>query len=110
MYYQGKEFIGHEFRKFLFEKEYMITAKASKDGNTTSKAILEWIHQVLGNIVQHFNVQQTYVDENDPWTGILDAGAFVIRLTTSRQKGYSPGQLVFFRNMILPIKYRVDWD
>ena len=56
-----------------------------------------------------FNVQQTYVDENDPWTGILAAAAFAIRSTTSRKKGYIPGQLIFGRDMILPIKHRVDW-
>ena len=26
------------------------------------------------------------------------------------QKGYSPGQLIFGRDMILPIKYTVDWE
>ena len=78
MYYQGKEFIGHEFRKFLFEKEYMITAKPSNDGNTTSKAILEWIHQVVAKLVQTFNIQHTYVEKNDPWTGILAVAEFSI--------------------------------
>ena len=75
-----------------------------------SNAILERIHQVLGSLVPTFNVQQTYVDKNDPWTSMLDAAAFVILSTTSRIKGYSPGQLIFGRDMILPIKHRVDWE
>ena len=40
----------------------------------------------------------------------MAAAAFAILSTTSRQKGYSPGQLVFGRDIILPIKHRVDWD
>ena len=57
-----------------------------------------------------FKVQQTYIDKNDPWTGILAAAAFAIRLTISSQKGYSPGKLIFGRDMILLIKQRVDWE
>ena len=75
-----------------------------------SNAILERNHQVLGNIVRTFNIQQTYVDENDLWTGILAASAFSIRSTTNKQKGYSPGQLIFGRDIILRIKHRVDWE
>ena len=44
-----------------------------------SNAVLERIHQVLGNLVQTFNIpNQTYVDENDLWKGILAAAAFEI--------------------------------
>ena len=60
-----------------------------------SNAVLEQIHQVLGNLVRTFNIQQTYVDKNYPWTGILDASAFAILSTTIRQKYYSLGQLIF---------------
>ena len=59
-YYQGKEFIGHGFKKSLIETEYGITAKPSTSGHTMSNAILEQIHQVLGKIVQDFNIQHTY--------------------------------------------------
>ena len=56
-----------------------------------------------------FNIStQTYVGEDEPWTGILAAAAFAIRSTTNRQNLYSPGQLIFGRDMILPIKHRVD--
>ena len=74
-----------------------------------SNVALEKIHQALGNLVQNFNISQTYVDENYPWTGILAAVEFAILSTTNRQKCYSPGPLVFGRDMILPIKHKVDW-
>ena len=76
-----------------------------------SNAVLERIHQVLVNLVRTFNIStQTYVDEYDPWTGILSAAAFSVCLTTKRQKYYSLGQWIFGRDMILLIKYRMDWE
>ena len=52
-----------------------------------SNAVLEMIHQVLGNIIHTFNIfTQTYVDEDDLWTGILSAAAFAIFSKTNRQK------------------------
>ena len=71
----------------------------------------ERIHQVLGNLVRNVNVfTHTYIDKNDPRTGILAAAVFAIYSTNKSQKGYSPGQLIFCRDMILPIKHRVDWE
>ena len=59
-----------------------------------SNAVLEQVCQVLRNLVHTFNIStQTYVDENDPWTGILAAAAFAIHSTTNRQKCYSMGKL-----------------
>ena len=57
----------------------------------------------------NFTIIQTYVEEDDPWSFILAAAAFVILQTTYRLKGYSLGQLLFGRDMILPIKHKVDW-
>ena len=78
-----------------------------------SNSVLESIHQVLWNLVQTFNIStQTYVDKNDPWTGILAAEAFAICSKTNGQKGYSPGQLIFFRDVILHIDdtlNMIDW-
>ena len=55
-------------------------------------------------MVRIFNIStEIYVDEYNPWTGILSAAAFAILSTTDRQKGYSPGQLIFGGNRILPI-------
>ena len=77
-YDQGSEFIGHEFRKFIIETEYGITAKPRTLVNPTSNAILKWIHQFLGNIVQNFNIKETCVDKDDPRLVILAAEAFEI--------------------------------
>ena len=31
------------------------------------------IHQALGNLVRTYNLQETYVDDADPWMGVLEA-------------------------------------
>ena len=53
-----------------------ITVKPITLGYPTSNEILEHIHQVLGNLVRNFNITQTYVDIDDPWSGILAAESF----------------------------------
>ena len=80
-YYQVTEFIGHEFRR----RKKRISAKPSTSGNTMSNMILGQIQQVLGNLVRIFNISQTYVDEDDPWTGILAAKVFAIISTINMQ-------------------------
>ena len=52
-----------------------------------SNAVLEQIHQVLGNLVQTFNISKTYVDGNDLCMGILAAASFANISTINRKKG-----------------------
>ena len=75
-YGQGSEFIGHDFRKPLIETEYGITDAPSTLVNPMSNAVLEWIHRVLGNLVRTCNINQSYVDKDDPWSVILYAADF----------------------------------
>ena len=42
--------------------------------------------------------------------GILVESAFKIRSKANRLKGYTTGQLVCWRDMIIPIKHNVDWE
>ena len=62
------------------------------------------------NLVRDFIISETYVDKNDPWTEILLSSDFAIHSTTNSLKCYSPGQLVFGRDMIIPKKYKMDWE
>ena len=74
-----------------------------------SNISLERIHQVLRNLGRNFNIYQTYVDKYYPWTDILSAAEFAISSKNNRVKGYSLGQLVFGRDIIIPIKREVYW-
>ena len=72
--------------------------------------IMEWIHQVLGNLARTCNITQTYVDKDDPCLFILAAAALGILLAKNRLNGYIPVQLVFGSDIILLIKHKVDWE
>ena len=80
-YDRGGEFLSREFKNILIEQEYGIKTKTASSRNPQANTIIERIHQVLGNIIRSFNLHDTYVDEADPWMGILAAVAFVVRAT-----------------------------
>ena len=42
--------------------------------------------------------------------GILTETSFDIHSTQHRLKGYTQGQLIFSRDMIIPIKYSAYWE
>ena len=109
MYDQGVEFLGHEFKNSLIENEYGIKTKSDSPGNPQSRAIIEILHQVLGDLVRTYNLQETYIDDVDPWMGILEAAAFAVSSTYHTNKCKSPSQLVFGQKMILPINHVADW-
>ena len=108
-YDQEGYFIGHKFKISMIEQEYGIKMKPDSPGNPQANATIEIIHQVLGNLLLAYNQQETYLDDADPWIGILAASAFAVRSTYHQTKKKSPGQLVFGRNMILPINHIDNW-
>ena len=87
----------------MIEKEYVIKTKPTSSGNPQANAIIDIIHQLLGDLIRYFNLQDTYVDDADPWMIILATAAFAVRATYHRTKQKSPCRLVFGRDMILPI-------
>ena len=70
---QGGELLGNGFKSILIEQQYGIKTKPASPGNTQANTTIEIIHQVLGNIVRTYNLQEKYVDDADPWMGILVA-------------------------------------
>ena len=64
--------------------EYKITVKPSTLVNPIYDEILKQIHQVIVNLVLTCNINQTYDDKDDPWSGILAAAEFVILSTNNR--------------------------
>ena len=107
-YDRGSEFIGHEFQKML--DDYGVKKKPITTRNPQANAIVERVHQVIGNIVRTFELQENYLDEDDPWAGILAATAFAIRSTYHTTLQKSPGQLVFGRDMIFNIQHTANWE
>jgi hypothetical protein len=106
---RGKEFIGHDFQNML-KNDYGIKRKPITTRNPQANAIVERIHQVIGNIVRSFELQENYLDEEDPWKGILSATAFAVRSTYHTTLQKTPGQLVFGRDMIFNIQHTANWE
>jgi hypothetical protein len=55
-------------------------------------------------------LENNYLDEVDPWKGILSATAFAIRSTFHTTLRNTPGQLVFGQGMILNVKHEANWE
>ena len=106
---RGSEFIGHDFRDMM-TRDYGVKEKPITVRNPQANAILERIHQVIGNIIHTFELQENYLDEDDPWKGILSATAFAVRATYHTTLQKTPGQLVFGRDMIFNIKHVANWE
>ena len=100
---------GGEFMKEFAEslKEYGINKSTITTRNPQANAILERVHQTIGNIIRTFQFED--LDEDDPWSGIISAAAFSIRATVSTTTGHSPMQMVYGRDAILNIKHTVNW-
>ena len=72
IYDRGSEFKAevHE----MIKKDYGIKAKPISTCNLQANAILERIHQTIGNMIRTFKVYDNDgIDDDDPWSGILAA-------------------------------------
>ena len=49
--------------------------------NPQANATVECVHQVIGNMIRTYELEDNYLDENDPWGGILSATAFAVPST-----------------------------
>ena len=102
---RGTKFMA-EFAK-MCQNEYDVKRKPITTRNPQSNAIIERIHQTIGNIIRTFDVSN--IVNNDPWSGILAATMFAVRAKYHTKIQSSPMQLVFVRDAILNIKHVADW-
>ena len=72
------EFLGHAFKNIIIKYEYEIKAKCASTKNPQANSILERIHQVIVNLIWTSNLKNNYIDEDDPWSGILATTAFAV--------------------------------
>ena len=79
--------------------------------NLQTNAIVERVHQFIGNIIHTFPIQDMDLDNEDSWEGILLFTMFIMRSsvhTITHQHALS--QLVFGRDAILNIKHKANWQ
>ena len=102
---RGTEFMA-EFSTMLVN-DYGIKKKPITKRNPQANAIVERVHQTIGNMIRTFQVQD--LDESDPWAGILSAVAFAVRATVHTTTQATPMQLVFGRDAVLNIQFQANW-
>ena len=102
---------GNEY-KAVFEQlrlNYSMKRCKSSAYNPMSNGIIERVHQVLNNCLRTFELSERELDETNPWGQFLSATSFAIRSTVHTTLEASPAQLVFGRDMILPLSFKANW-
>ena len=107
VYDRGSEFLA-EFAEMI-EEDYGIKRYPITKRNPQANAMIERIHQTVGNLIRTFEVNETEVDEDDPWSGILAAVMFATRATFHTTLRATPMQLVFGRDAVLNTKFKANW-
>ena len=107
-YDRGNEFMA-EFAEMI-KKEYGIKSKPITKRNPQANAIIERVHQTLGNMIRAHQPQLRELDEDDPWGGMLSAITFAIRSTFHTTLQATPMQLVFGRDAILNTQFQANWN
>jgi transposase InsO family protein len=103
-YDRGIEFISKDFPSMI-KNDHGIKEKPGTVTNPQANAIVERLHQVIGNIIRTFELESKHLNEDDPWKGILSATAFAVRSTFHASLQSTPGQLVFGSDTIFNIQH-----
>ena len=69
-------------------------------------ALIERVHQVLGNFFRTFELENRELDEDNLFKEFLTAAAYAIFSSHHRTLDATPEQLVFGRDMVLPIQFK----
>jgi hypothetical protein len=113
--YPRPQFVGLDngihFKRYFKDlcDNYGLKRKHSTEYNPQSNGIIERVHQVLGNVMRAFELEERELDQSNPWDEFLTAAAYAIRSTHHTTLQASPAQLVFGRDMLLPVKFVADW-
>ncbi|GAX22752.1 putative transposase [Fistulifera solaris] len=114
--YPRPQFIGFDNggeNKGVFKKmtdNYGLTRKPSTTHNPQSNGIIERVHAVLSDMLRTFELEERELDPIHTWKDFLSSVAFAIRATYHTTLEATPAQLVFGRDMILPITFRANWE
>ena len=108
VYDRGSEFMG-DFAQMV-TTDYGIKKRPITVRNPQANAIIERIHQTLGNILRTFELFKDADANDNIWDGILSAVMFALRATYHTTTQATPMQLVFGRDAILNAKFQADWE
>ena len=90
-------------------KSFGITPAPTTVRNPSANFV-ERTHQTLGNVIRAMDLENVTMDVKDPWSGILANAAWAIRSTVHTVLDATPGQIIFGRDMLFDLSFRVDWN
>ena len=88
-----------KFREMIIN-DYGVKIRSIISRGPQAQAILERVHQRIGNILCTFIVQNIVMGDKNLWDIILVSTMFIIRATVHTNAQYTPAQLVFGHNSI----------
>ena len=95
----------------MIEHDYGIKVRPITTRNPQANAILERIHQTIGNIIHTFHIENMVLDDDNPWDGILASTMFALRATVHTTTQHdTPAQLVFGRDSVLNVQHEANWQ
>ena len=92
-----------EFTRMLKE-DYGVKKRPITARNPQANAIIERVHQTIGQMIRAMEVQNTDNLDN-PFQGVLTAVSFAVKATVHTTLQSTPSQLVFGRDHVLNIKH-----
>ena len=78
--------------------------------NPQVNSTLEQINQTIEKLVCNFDLKNNYLDEEDPWEGIIEDTTFSVRSTYQTILQATPTQLFFGPDMILNTDFISEWE
>ena len=106
--HRGKELLA-KF-KTMIANNYGILCNSISIRNPQANAIVERVHQTIGNIIHTFIIQEMDLDNKSPWEGILSSTMFAIQSTVHTTSQHTPSQLVFGLDAMLNINQEANWQ
>ena len=94
----------------MLKEDYGITRKPITTRNPQANSMLERAHQTISNILRTFQVNNSQLELEDPWKGILSAVIFAMRSTVHTTMQATPMQLVFGRDAIMNLTFDANWQ
>ena len=106
---RGREFAGEVAA--ALKTEYGIQRKLITTRNPQANAIVERIHQVVGDMLRTRDIRgKDTLDPEFGWTGVLSAVRQAVRSLVHTTTRATPTQLVFGRDALLNVSFVADWQ
>ena len=83
---------------------YGLKSQKTTAYNPQANGVIERVHQVLNDCLRMYELEDEELKGRDPFRPFLAAAAFAIRSITRNTR-----QLVYGRDMLLPVKFTADW-